>query len=117
MLSSHRAFWPRSPPRGYLFAVLAVTAVRPVALGLALVSSALTRREWIAAAWFGPKGFASVVYGLLILEAGIGHGDELFHLVAVVIAISIVAHASSDVPVARWFRDRDAQPETPEPDR
>ena len=97
------------PALRYLFAVLALVVVRPAALALALLRSALTRREWIAAAWFGPKGFASVVYGLLILEADLDHGEEMFHLLAVVIALSIVAHASSDVPVARWFGD-DAGP-------
>jgi NhaP-type Na+/H+ or K+/H+ antiporter len=98
--------------RGYLFATLALLLVRPVALGVALIGATLTRREWVAAAWFGPKGFASVVYGLLILESGIGRRDELFHLIAVVIALSIIAHASTDVPVARWFQDPSPQPES-----
>lgn len=30
--------------------------VRPLALGLALLGSALNWRERVAAAWFGPKG-------------------------------------------------------------
>lgn len=94
---------------GYVFVVLALVLARPVALAFALVGAELSRQEWIAAAWFGPKGFASVVYGLLVLKAGIARGDELFHLIAAVIALSIVAHASSDVPVAKWFRR--AQPD------
>ncbi len=53
--------------------------------------------------WFGPKGFASVVYGILVLESGIEHSDELFHLVALVIVLSILAHSSTDVVVARQF--------------
>ncbi len=106
------AFLGEVSARGYVFAVLALLAVRPLALGVALVGSTLTRSEGIAAAWFGPKGFASAVYGLLILEAGIDLGDELFHLIAIVIALSIVAHASTDVPVANWFRDHDAPPES-----
>jgi NhaP-type Na+/H+ or K+/H+ antiporter len=89
--------------RGYVFAALALLVARPIALMVAMVGARLTRREWVAAAWFGPKGFASVVYGLLILESGIGRGQELFHLIAVVIVLSIVAHASTDVPVAHWF--------------
>ena len=94
---------------GYVFVVLALLLARPIALAFALLRTGLSRQEWIAAAWFGPKGFASVVYGLLILEAGLGRSDELFHLIAAVIALSIVAHASTDVPVARWFRH--AQPD------
>jgi NhaP-type Na+/H+ or K+/H+ antiporter len=65
--------------------------------------SKLDRRERLAAAWFGPKGFASVVYGLLILDAGLERSDELFHLVALVVAASILAHSSTDVVIARWF--------------
>jgi NhaP-type Na+/H+ or K+/H+ antiporter len=53
--------------------------------------------------WFGPKGFASVVYGLLVLESGIELSDEVFHLVALVIVLSILAHSSTDVIVARQF--------------
>ncbi|CAN5618658.1 cation:proton antiporter [soil metagenome] len=93
---------------GYVFAVLALLAVRPLALAVALAGSRLGRREWVAAAWFGPKGFASVVYALLILKAGLGRGDELFHLAALVITGSILAHSSTDVLVARWFREEEA---------
>ncbi|HEX2280153.1 MAG TPA: cation:proton antiporter [Thermomicrobiales bacterium] len=92
-------------PSGYLFAFLVLIVVRPAALGIALMRSPLTWREWVAAAWFGPKGFASVVYALLILEAGIPLGDEIFHLVAIVIIGSIIAHSSTDVLVARWFHE------------
>jgi NhaP-type Na+/H+ or K+/H+ antiporter len=53
--------------------------------------------------WFGPKGFASVVYGLLVLNSGIPAADEIFHLVALTITLSIIAHSSSDVLVARQF--------------
>jgi NhaP-type Na+/H+ or K+/H+ antiporter len=88
---------------GWVFAVLALAFPRPLALAVSFIGSPLERRERAAAMWFGPKGFASVVYGLIVLDAGIGRADELFHLVALTIAISIVAHSSSDVLVARQF--------------
>ncbi len=112
------SFLREIPPAGYVFAVLALVAVRPLALAVALFRSRLDRREWAAAAWFGPKGFASVVYGLLILESGVRDADRLFHLTAIVIALSILAHASTDVVVARWFltgeEEPDTLPDTPE---
>jgi len=98
------AFLRDIPLTGYAFAVLALVVVRPLALALAFFRTGLERREWVAAAWFGPKGFASVVYGLLILESRVADADRLFHLTAIVIALSILAHASTDVVVARWFR-------------
>lgn len=92
------------PLSGYVFAVLVLVVVRPVALAVALFRTGIGRREWLAAAWFGPKGFASVVYGLLILESGVAGADRLFRLTAIVIVLSVLAHASTDVVVARWFR-------------
>lgn len=88
----------------YLFAFFVILVARPVAIGLSMWGGALDWREWIAAAWFGPKGFASVVYAIIILESGVDGGESLFQLMAVAIAISIVAHSSTDVPLARWFR-------------
>jgi NhaP-type Na+/H+ or K+/H+ antiporter len=89
---------------GWAFSVLVLVAVRPVALAIALAGSGLPWRERLAASWFGPKGFASVVYGLLVAASGLPRAQELFHLAGATILLSIVAHSSSDVLVARWFR-------------
>ncbi|PSL57414.1 sodium/proton antiporter (CPA1 family) [Saccharothrix carnea] len=88
----------------WLVPVLAILLVRPLSMAVSLLRSRLTRRERAAAAWFGPKGFASVVYGLLVLQSGLPEAAHLFDLVAVTIALSIVLHSSSDVPVAKALR-------------
>ncbi|MEU0162252.1 cation:proton antiporter [Streptomyces sp. NPDC006261] len=91
------------PLGGYAVAVLSIVLIRPASLLLSLAGTDFDRREKLTAAWFGPKGFASVVYGLLVLQAGIPRGEEAFTLIAVTIAFSIVAHSSTDVPIARIF--------------
>ena len=96
-------FLAEIPWTGYLFAALVLAAVRPAALAIALWGGRLGWREWVAAAWFGPKGFASVVFGLLVLNSGLARADQVFHLAAIVIVGSILAHSSTDVLVARWF--------------
>lgn len=88
---------------GYAVAVLAIVVIRPGSLLLSLWGTRIDRREKLVAAWFGPKGSASVVYGLLVLQADIPQGQEAYTLIAVCIAFSIVAHSSTDVPVARLF--------------
>ncbi|MEZ5191916.1 MAG: cation:proton antiporter [Nocardioides sp.] len=95
---------------GYAFAVLAIVVARPVALWVSFLGAELSLREQMAAMWFGPKGFASVVYGLLVLNSGIASADLLFHLIAVTVVLSILLHSSTDVVVARGF---DEQHETP----
>jgi sodium/hydrogen antiporter len=98
---------------GWIFAVLALLVARPLALLVALWRSSMDRRERTAAMWFGPKGFASVVYGLIVLESGIDLADEIYHLVALVVVLSILAHSSTDVVVARKLVSEPSQEETP----
>ncbi|WAU81442.1 cation:proton antiporter [Streptomyces sp. Qhu-G9] len=88
---------------GYVAAVLAIVLIRPASLLLSLLGTSISRRERLVAAWFGPKGFASVVYGLLVLQSGIPQAEAAFTLIAVCIAFSIIAHSSTDVPIARAF--------------
>ena len=95
---------------GWAFAVLALVVARPVAIWVSFLRSRLTMREQAAVMWFGPKGFASVVYGLLVLESGIAAGDHIFHLVGATIALSILAHSSTDIIVARSFDDEHEVP-------
>jgi NhaP-type Na+/H+ or K+/H+ antiporter len=113
-------FLAEIPANGYLFAVLVIIVARPLALILSLLWSKLAWPETAAAAWFGPKGFASVVFGLYLVTAAKSgqmpwqRADHMFHLVALCITASIVAHSSTDVLVARWLnaaaRKRDAAP-------
>lgn len=94
---------------GWIFALMALVIARPLALLISFARSGFPMKQQVAAMWFGPKGFASVVYGLIVLKSGIGPADQLFHLVALVIVLSILAHSSTDVLVARQFKDE--QPE------
>lgn len=91
------------PLAGWVFAVLALVIARPLALLVAFLGSELSAREQVAAMWFGPKGFASVVYGLIVLQSGIPAADQLYHLIALVVVLSILAHSSTDVVLARSF--------------
>jgi NhaP-type Na+/H+ or K+/H+ antiporter len=93
------------PLAGWAFAVLALVASRPLALLVSFAGSRFPARQQMAAMWFGPKGFASVVYGLLVLESGIDRSGEIFHLAALVIFLSILAHSSTDVFVAKTLEE------------
>lgn len=88
---------------GYVFAGLTLVLVRPVALGLSLLGTRLNFREWAAAAWFGPKGFASVVFALLVVVENTPDASRLFHLAALVVALSILVHSTTDILIARYL--------------
>ncbi len=100
----------------YLFAILALLLARPAAMLVALWRSKLDWRERLTAGWFGPKGFASVVYGLLLFQRDVPNAERLFRLIALVIAGSIIAHSSTDVLLARWFADEETSSSSEPPE-
>ncbi len=97
----------------YGFILLAVFAVRIGAVWLSLLGSQLTMKESLLTGWFGPKGFASVVYGLLIYRAGEVH---LARLIALAVTASIIVYSSTDILIARWFQKHGSEGKPPSMD-
>lgn len=89
------------PVGGYVVAVLALLLARPAGLLVSFLGTSMPRKERLAAAWFGPKGLASVLYGLWVLQSGVPWAMEMYALIALAVVLSVVVHTSTDVPVAR----------------
>lgn len=51
-----------------LYAALSLTVIRMLPVAIALAGSGLGRPAVLFIGWFGPRGLASVVFGLLALE-------------------------------------------------
>ena len=88
----------------YAFALFVLFIARPLAMVVALIGADVTGREKLTVGWFGPRGFASVFFAFLIAASGIPNAERVFELLALVVAISVVLHSSTDVAVARWFQ-------------
>ena len=68
--------------------------------------------------WFGPRGLASIVFAVIVIEEAKLPGTETILLVAyTTIGLSVLAHGLSAVPLvdryARWFEShpRERRPE------
>jgi sodium/hydrogen antiporter len=88
---------------GYVFAAFVLFIARPLSIFIVLLHQKLTRLETVTAAWFGPKGFSSIFYALLLLKSAILNANQLFDILALTIIVSIVLHSSTDVFFARRF--------------
>lgn len=91
------------------FAVLTIFLARPLVIELVLLGSVLPWQERAVIAWFGPKGFASIFYGLLVLHQAPPNADYMTRLIAIVITFSIILHSSTDVLLARWLQTAQAE--------
>jgi NhaP-type Na+/H+ or K+/H+ antiporter len=103
------AFFSTLHVQSYLEAGIILFLVRPLAIGTSLLKSGLGMKENIVASWYGPRGFASVVYGLLIFKSPFAGSHYLFHLIGLVTAVSIVLHSSTDILVVKHFRKSNGQ--------
>ena len=89
------------------YAVLSVTIIRMVPVALALAGSGL---GWAARAfigWFGPRGLASVVFGLLALEElGKAAARPALSAIGVTVVLSVIAHGITAEPLAKRYGPR-----------
>jgi sodium/hydrogen antiporter len=86
------------------FAVLALTVVRMVPVAIALVGCRLTPTTVAFIGWFGPRGLASVVFGLIAFDSL--HGSEAKGVLAAVgltVLASVVAHGLTASPLASRY--------------
>jgi NhaP-type Na+/H+ and K+/H+ antiporter len=89
-----------------LFIAFALLVARPVSIGLAFVRSRLPKPEQAFIAWFGPKGVASMLFALFVLDSDVADRSFLFSIAAFAVIASIVAHGLTDTLGARWLERR-----------
>jgi sodium/hydrogen antiporter len=91
-----------------LYALLSLTVVRMVPVALALVGSGARWRTVAFLGWFGPRGLASIVFAVLLVdEARLDHEPVLLETIFVTIGLSVLLHGLTAAPLAaryaRWF--------------
>jgi sodium/hydrogen antiporter len=89
-----------------VFIPFALLIARPVAVLAALAGTRLPRPQRLFIAWFGPKGVASMLFALLVLERAVEHRSLVFDVAAFTILASILAHGLTDTVGASWIERR-----------
>jgi NhaP-type Na+/H+ or K+/H+ antiporter len=105
--------------RALLYGLLSLTLIRMLPVAVSLVRTRMRPDTTLMMGWLGPRGLASIVFGLMALEAFREEGRSFEALAAAVgwtILLSVVLHGLSAVPLADWYgrRLRAAEPSAPE---
>ena len=96
--------WRHADWRVVLFAVLALLAVRIVAVLVALIGTGLPTPQRLFVGWFGPRGIGTVVLGLLVIDRGeIENADLIAIVVVVTVTLSLILHSLTARPGIRWL--------------
>ena len=99
-----------------LYAVLSLTVIRMLPVAVALAGARLGRPAVLFIGWFGPRGLASVVFGLLALEdLAEPAARPALTVIAFTVLLSVLAHGLSADPLASRYGPRLTPPQAPPP--
>jgi NhaP-type Na+/H+ or K+/H+ antiporter len=90
-----------------LYAVLSLTVIRMLPVAVALAGARLGRPAVLFIGWFGPRGLASVVFGLLALEdLAEPAARPALTVIAFTVLLSVLAHGLTADPLASRYGPR-----------
>ena len=75
--------------------------MRPVFMSLTGTGETVQSKLFLG--WFGPRGLASIVFAIIVLNANLPGGDTLALTVVCTVILSIFAHGLTANPLARAF--------------
>ena len=95
-----------------LYAVLSLTIVRMLPVALAMLGSHARRPTLAFLGWFGPRGLASIVFAVIVVEeANLPHEHLLVLAIYLTVGLSVLVHGITAAPLAaRYGRWYDAHP-------
>jgi NhaP-type Na+/H+ or K+/H+ antiporter len=82
-----------------LYVILSLTLVRMLPVFLTLAGMNLRTDEKLFMGWFGPRGLASIVFAVIVINEHLPGGGTITITVACTIILSIVAHGLSAHPL------------------
>jgi NhaP-type Na+/H+ or K+/H+ antiporter len=91
-----------------LYALLSLTVIRMLPVALSLLGTHLRGVSVLFAGWFGPRGLASIVLGLIVVEeAPLLEGrDEIELVVALTVLLSVLLHGVTAAPLSAVYARR-----------
>ena len=92
-----------------LYALLSLTIIRvlPIFLSLSGIGESVSSRLFLG--WFGPRGLASIVFAIIVINANVPGADFLALVVICTVALSLVAHGITANPLAKWIARQESK--------
>ncbi|MGD8253054.1 MAG: cation:proton antiporter [Syntrophobacterales bacterium] len=89
-----------------LYAVLSLTLIRMLPVFLSLTGMGVSTEGKLFVGWFGPRGLASIVFAVIVVEANLPNSRPIAIAVVYTIMLSILAHGITANPWAKAFGAR-----------
>ena len=83
-----------------VYAFLSLTVIRMLPIYLSLVGTGETTASKLFLGWFGPRGLASIVFAIIVVNEDVPGGEFVAMVVVLTVFFSLVAHGISANPLA-----------------
>ena len=88
----------------FVYAVLSLTIIRMIPIALSLIGTGVKLPTQLFLGWFGPRGLASILFVLLILEKSeVAHKNELLSITVVTVGLSALLHGVTAAPFSNFY--------------
>jgi NhaP-type Na+/H+ or K+/H+ antiporter len=95
---------PHATVGGLVYVLLSLTVVRMLPVALSLLGTGLRPASVAFLGWFGPRGLASILFALLVIEEGrLASGPFLESIVVLAVLASTLLHGLTAYPLARRY--------------
>jgi NhaP-type Na+/H+ or K+/H+ antiporter len=92
--------------RVVVYALLSLTVVRMLPVGLCLLGLGLRSDARLFLGWFGPRGLASIVFAVIAANQGVTGSGTLVATVVCTVTLSILAHGLTANPLSSAYAAR-----------
>ena len=86
-----------------IYGLLSTTLIRIIPVMLSLQFTSLKIKERLTFAWFGPRGLASIVFTLMVIDTQIENKFQIATIAMTTILFSVFIHGISTKPIADSF--------------
>jgi NhaP-type Na+/H+ or K+/H+ antiporter len=87
-----------------LYPLLSLTVVRMLPVAAAMLGTGARPPTLGFLGWFGPRGLASIVFGVILLDdTNLPHQQTLLHAVVLTVGVSVFAHGLTAGPLTRRY--------------
>lgn len=84
-----------------IYALLSLSIIRMLAVSISLINSGLNRKEKLFIGWFGPRGLATIVFAIIVLDIEFPHKEVIILTTVCTILLSVVLHGLSANPLIK----------------
>ena len=94
-----------------VFALLSLTVIRMLPIFLSLTGTGESTASKLFLGWFGPRGLASIVFTIIVLNKGVPAAKFIAMVVVLTVFFSLVAHGVSANPLAKLLGQKEGTKE------